>query len=128
MEPTDRKDYCAMNIDWKQQLSQLAGQIQTDNQQRVVNPLPNLSAVAEAATASPRKPMLTLFYEKRRGKPSTIICGFEQSSAESKQLASLLKQRLACGGSERDGEILLQGDVRDRVRPILKAEGYKVKN
>lgn len=118
-----------MNIDWKQQLSQLAGQIQTDNQQRVANPLPNLSAVAEAATvAPPRKPMLTLFYEKRRGKPSTIICGFEQSSAELKQLASLLKQRLACGGSERDGEILLQGDVRDRVRPILKAEGYKVKN
>lgn len=107
-----------MSSDWKQVL---AGLDIAANEE--------VAEVVASAVKEPRKakPVLTLFFEKRRGKPSTIIAGLEDDEQTARELASRLKQRLACGGSERDGEILLQGDVRNRVRELLLAEGYKVK-
>ena len=119
MVGTDQEDNRIMNADWKDVLGAIA------------TGMPQPSAAAEGSvpvTETVKKPVLTLFYEKRRGKPSTIIAGYEESTDESRQLASLLKQRLACGGSERGGEILLQGDVRNRVRTLLTEQGYRVKN
>ena len=120
MVPSNGENHRIMNTDWKQKLGGLLEDMPPASSQPE-NEEPAMSEVK-------KKPMMTLFYEKRHGKPSTIICGYTESSDESLGLARLLKQRLACGGSERDGEILLQGDVRDKVRTILQAEGYKVKN
>lgn len=64
----------------------------------------------------------------RAGKSVTIIYGFTVSTdAEIDSLASRLKQALGCGGSSRGGEILLQGDRVDALRPLLKSLGYKTK-
>lgn len=63
----------------------------------------------------------------RSGKVATIIYGFEGSEDELDDFAKRLKTRLGIGGSTRDGEILLQGDLREKLGKILKEEGHKVK-
>lgn len=65
--------------------------------------------------------------KKRRGKEATVIEGFECDDERLKEVARSMKQSLGCGGSQRDGEILLQGDVRDKAEAALKAMGYKTK-
>lgn len=78
---------------------------------------------------------LRLEYEKkgRKGKPCTIISGFQGSEDELVRLKRLLQTRLATGGSHcfsteppYDGQILLQGDCRTTASPLLQQEGYKV--
>lgn len=78
--------------------------------------------VVEPSAKSTRKPKLQFFYEKkgRAGKPATIIAGFgDMPDEEIADIARHLKQRLGCGGSERGGEILLQGDRRREARELL---------
>lgn len=83
----------------------------------------------EAETMIPvsSKPMLRVEKDKRKGKTATLITGYEDDCEEVRELAKSLKQRLAVGGSSRDGEILLQGDVREKVSVELRRLGYKVK-
>lgn len=66
-------------------------------------------------------------YEKRKGKPTTIISGYEGEDEDFKILAKEIKNKLAVGGSFKDGEIILQGDYRDKIMNILKEKGFKVK-
>lgn len=63
----------------------------------------------------------------RAGKVATIIVDLKCDDAALKALASQLKQQLGVGGSARGGEILIQGDHRDRVMQILRDKGFKVK-
>lgn len=63
----------------------------------------------------------------RAGKRMTVIGGFTRDARLLEALASDLKRSLGCGGSWRQGEIELQGDVRDRVRPLLLGHGFTVK-
>lgn len=63
----------------------------------------------------------------RKGKTATIIEGFTLSDEEVEELASELKQKIGVGGSARCGEILLQGECRDKVMNLLKTKGFKVK-
>lgn len=63
----------------------------------------------------------------RKGKTATIIEGFTCSDDRLQEIARQLKQRIGTGGSARGGEILLQGDFRDKVRDILKSEGFSLK-
>lgn len=72
---------------------------------------------------------LTLIYERkgRKGKPATIIIGFDQPDCEVARILSQLQRKLGVGGSSRGGEILLQGDCRERVAVILREMGHKVK-
>lgn len=58
----------------------------------------------------------------RGGKTATIIEGFTGTDDELKALATRLKQQLGVGGSARGGEILIQGDCRQRLREILAKE------
>ena len=60
----------------------------------------------------------------RRGKAVTTVSGVPVDDAELKQLAGRLKKRCGVGGSVKDGVIEIQGDHRDAVVEILKAEGY----
>lgn len=60
----------------------------------------------------------------RGGKTVTLVKGFVGSMDDLKDLARLLKNRCGVGGSAKDGEIVIQGDLRLRVLEILKAEGY----
>mgnify|MGYP000766867494 FL=1 len=72
---------------------------------------------------------LDIILEKkgRAGKQATIITGFRGSDEELLELASVLKRRLATGGSARGGEILIQGDRRQDVLSALTSLGYKAR-
>jgi translation initiation factor 1 len=63
----------------------------------------------------------------RNGKPVVIIKGLHLADADLKQLAKELKAKCGVGGSIEDGHILIQGDKRDTLLPLLEKKGYKVK-
>lgn len=62
-----------------------------------------------------------------RGKVVTLVRGFVGSDADLHELARLLKTRCGVGGAAKDGEIIIQGDHRDRVVEILAKGGYRCK-
>lgn len=66
-------------------------------------------------------------YEKRNGKPHTILKGYSGDKNDFKQLARDIKKLLGVGGSEKNEEIIIQGDYRDRIMEYLKKRGFKVK-
>ena len=66
-------------------------------------------------------------YEKRKGKPITIIEGYHGADEDFKALAKEIKQLLSVGGSFKDEKIIIQGDYRDRIMSYLKEKGFKVK-
>lgn len=73
-----------------------------------------------------KEPMICKF-EKRKGKPITIIEGYTGSDKDFKILAKELKQKLSVGGTFKDDSIIIQGDYRDKIMEILKNKGFKVK-
>ena len=66
-------------------------------------------------------------YEKRKGKPITILEGYNGSAEDFKTLAKELKTKLSVGGSFKDDKIIIQGDFRDKIMQILKDKGFNVK-
>jgi translation initiation factor 1 len=66
-------------------------------------------------------------YEKRKGKPITILEGYTGATEDFKKLAKELKQKLSVGGSFKDDKIIIQGDYRDKIMQILKDKGFNVK-
>ncbi|RIA09675.1 translation initiation factor 1 [Flavobacteriaceae bacterium MAR_2010_72] len=66
-------------------------------------------------------------YEKRKGKPITILEGYTGATEDFKLLAKELKQTLSVGGSFKDDKIIIQGDYRDKIMQLLKAKGFNVK-
>ena len=66
-------------------------------------------------------------YEKRKGKPITILEGYTGTTEDFKKLAKELKTKLSVGGSFKDDKIIIQGDFRDKIMEILKEKGFNVK-
>ena len=73
-----------------------------------------------------KEPMICKF-EKRKGKATTIIEGYEGSDEDFKILAKEIKTKLSVGGTFKDDSIIIQGDYRDKIMEILKLKGFKVK-
>jgi len=72
------------------------------------------------------EPILCKF-EKRKGKPQTILEGYNGADKDFKQLTSELKKLLGVGGSYKNETIIIQGDYRDKIMEYLKEQGFKVK-
>lgn len=67
-------------------------------------------------------------YEKRKGKPITIIEGFKNvNEKEQKNIAKKLKMMLSVGGSVKNGQIIIQGDNREKIMNELIEMGFSVK-
>lgn len=73
-----------------------------------------------------KEPMICKF-EKRNGKPTTIIEGYTGSEADFKLLAKELKTKLSVGGSFKESTIIIQGDYRDTIMKMLQDKGFKTK-
>lgn len=82
----------------------------------------------KTAEKAPSKGRLVISYERkgRGGKEATIISGFTESHEEVAALASQLKSKLGTGGSARGGEILIQGNRREQLIPMLRKLGYRI--
>lgn len=74
-----------------------------------------------------QKLIVSLDKRNRKGKAVTLISGFIGQSDDLEQLVKLLKTKCGVGGTVKDGNILIQGDFRDKVVAILHGEGYQAK-
>lgn len=82
----------------------------------------------EPATLQASKQQLRVWLDRKGGgKLLTVVRGFVGSAADLKELASQLKARCGVGGGAKDGEVMIQGDHRDKVVQLLSEAGYQAK-
>ncbi len=84
--------------------------------------------VEEEATLAPEKQKLRLSLSKkhRAGKEVTLVTNFVGTTEDLQSLGKLLKQKCGVGGSVKDGEIIIQGDQREKLKGILAKLGYRI--
>ena len=66
-------------------------------------------------------------YEKRKGKPITILEGYNGSKEDFKTLTKELKVHLGVGGSFKEEKIIIQGDYREKIMAYLSSKGFNTK-
>lgn len=83
----------------------------------------------EETTLAPNKQDLRVMRDskKRKGKTVTLVTGFVGKQDDLNELAKYLKTKCGVGGTSKDGEILIQGDFRDKIFDLLIEKGYKAK-
>ena len=83
----------------------------------------------DTATLEPKEQALEAHFSNkgRGGKTVTVVKGFIGKDEDLKKLAKTIKTKCSVGGSVKDGEIIIQGKIRDKVVDILNQMGYSVK-
>lgn len=87
------------------------------------------AAAEEEQTLEPSKQRLIVRIDRkqRAGKQVTLVEGFVGTSDDLAALAKTLKTKCGVGGTAKDGEITVQGDLRDKVVALLQSMGYNAK-
>ena len=99
------------------------------NEELVYSTNSNLNFEAEETqteTLKPSQQKLRIFLDKKQrgGKKVSLISGFVGNESDMQELGKSLKSSCGTGGSVKDGEILIQGDFRDRLLELLLKKGY----
>jgi translation initiation factor 1 len=81
----------------------------------------------ETIRAEKQNLKISLDKKQRKGKVVTLISNFVGNEDDLKELARMLKNKCGVGGSAKDGEIIIQGDVRQKVLELLQKEKYKAR-
>lgn len=81
------------------------------------------------ATLEPSRQRLTVRIDRsqRAGKQVTLVDGFVGTQEDLSALAKILKTRCGVGGTAKDGQITVQGDLRDKITALLTSMGYNAK-
>jgi translation initiation factor 1 len=93
------------------------------------NPNTNFTENISQETLRPQEQYLEAHFSNkgRGGKTVTVIKGFIGTEADLKQLAKMLKTKCGVGGSIKGGDIIIQGNYRDKIMQILKEKNYNIK-
>ncbi|MCA5003962.1 translation initiation factor [Sphingobacterium bovistauri] len=83
--------------------------------------------IIESLPAKQQKLRVELDKKSRKGKVVTLISGFICTDDDLQDLAKILKQKCGVGGSAKEGEILIQGDFKQKIFELLKSLDYQVK-
>lgn len=116
--PPDKKTILMKQNDWKDRLNIVYS---TNPDFRY-----ETETEGEAETPEKRAQKLRVKIEKkgRGGKTVTVVSGFTGREDDLKELGRMLKTKCGVGGSVKEGEILIQGEFRERIIELLKADGY----
>jgi len=131
-----------MMSDWKEKLAALGGVDHSEEEEKVnekkqskkkegvvysTNPnyvYEDEKSVVETLPKNQQKLRLNMERAGRGGKTVTLIKGYVGSEEDIQALCKLLKQKCGVGGAVKDGEIIIQGDHKQRLIELLKKEGY----
>ena len=110
-----------MENDWQKRLGPLSSSDPNFKYEQEAEP--------EVETLEPSKQNLIVAIDRRAraGKQVTLVKGFVGSEDDLATLGKTLKVKCGVGGTAKDGEITLQGDLRDKVVALLQSMGYRAK-
>ena len=106
------------NNDWKERLNVVYStnpnfNYETDDDEELVTPAP-----------AQQNLRVHLARKKRGGEVETLITGIVRTDNDLKDLGKFLKTKCGVGGAAKDGEIIVQGDFKQKILELLKKEGY----
>lgn len=103
------------------------GLVYSTGKETMASLLEGINLGSEEETLSPGEQRLHVHKERkgRKGKTVTLITGFVGRSSDLEELSKELKAKCGIGGSVKEGEVILQGEVVERVASLLREMGYK---
>lgn len=81
----------------------------------------------QSETLAPEKHLLVFKFEKRNGRPVTLVGPFSLEEKVLKELLKKVKKKLGAGGSLEEEWMAVQGDVKEKIRTVLEQESYRFK-